>query len=70
MPEPHIEDIMTLTSDIFETESNVLLILSQELLDRKPLHNYQGSKSQSSVNCVGQLHVLSVRKNVRKLGFE
>jgi len=44
MPESHIEDIMTLTSDIFETESNVLLILSQELLDRKPLHNYHGSK--------------------------
>lgn len=45
MPEPHIEDIMTLTSDIFETDSNVLLILSQELLDCKPLQNYEGTNA-------------------------
>lgn len=59
MPEPHIEDIMTLTSDIFETDSNVLLILSQELLDRKPLQNYQGL----NVTILSELHALSVRGN-------
>lgn len=59
MPEPHIEDIMTLTSDIFERDSNVLLILSQELLDRKPLQNYQGL----NVTILSELHALSVRGN-------
>lgn len=59
MPEPHIEDIMNLTSDIFETHSNVLLILPQKLLDCKHLHNFK-----SSVNFVGQLLVLSVQDNV------
>lgn len=64
MPEPHIEDIMTLTRDIFETGSNVLLILSQELLDRKPLQNFQCSNV--TINCDGQLHCLYEKINVKE----
>ncbi len=65
MPEPHIEVIMNLTSDMFETDSNALQILPQELLDLKHLHNYK-----SSVNCVGQQRVLSVQDNMNVWKWE
>ncbi len=57
MSEPHIEVIMNLTSDMFETDSNALQILPQELLDLKHLHSYKSSVNQwivlvNSVYCL------------------